>query len=258
MFEQMLLPTGGTHQTRNATLALVGQAVLVAFGIFILPAIFVAQLPRLEFATELIAPPLPPPPPPPPAAATRAPSRLPDTAKLVPRTFVLPQVVAPVTIPQQAAMDADAPPALTDDGVAGGVVGGIPGGVLGEIAGGSLGGAIGAPPAPKAEAPPPPVQAATTPAQIKVGGDVQAARLTHEVAPAYPPIARLARVSGTVELSATIAANGSVKDVQVMSGNPLLVDAAVNAVKQWTYKPTYLNGKPVEVLTEVDVRFTLG
>ena len=63
---------------------------------------------------------------------------------------------------------------------------------------------------------------------------------------------------GTVELSATIAANGVVKEVHVMNGNPLLVQAAVDAVKQWKYRPTYLNGKPVEVLTEVDVRFTLS
>ncbi len=254
MFEQMLLPTGGTHQARNAALAFAGQAVLAAFAILVVPAIFVAQLPKLELATELIAPPAPPPP----AAAMRAPSR-PAVSKIVPRAFVFPRVIAPAPIPQQPAMDAETPPSLSDTG---GVVGGIPGGVLSGITGGSLGGElggmIGAPPAPKAEAAAPPATAPQTPSQIRVGGDVQAARLTHEVAPAYPPIARQARVAGTVELSATIGSNGKVKDLHVMSGNPLLVDAAVNAVKQWTYQPTYLNGKPVEVLTEVDVRFTLG
>jgi periplasmic protein TonB len=258
MFEQMLLPTGGTHQTRNAALAFAGQIVLVAVGVLIIPAIFVTQLPRLELATELIAPPLPPPPPPRPAAATRAPAH-PEVARVVPKAFVLPQVVAPTPALPQAALDTDAPPSLPDSG---GVAGGIPGGVLGGLDGGSLGGqlggAIGAPPPPKVEASPAAGQAPAAPSQIRVGGDVQAARLTHEVAPAYPPIARQARVTGTVELSATIAANGTVKDVHVMSGNPLLVQAAVSAVKQWTYKPTYLNGKPVEVLTEVDVKFSLG
>jgi protein TonB len=91
-----------------------------------------------------------------------------------------------------------------------------------------------------------------------VGGEVQAALLKHEVVPVYPLIAKSARIQGTVRLSASIAPNGTVKDLRVLSGNPLLVDAAQNAVKQWTYQPTYLNGKPVEVLTEIDVQFTLS
>jgi protein TonB len=255
MFEQMLLPTGGTHQTRNAFIAFAGQAVLAAFAILVIPAIFVAQLPRLQLATELIAPPLPPPPPPPPAAATRAPSH-PAVTRIVPRMFVPPEIVAPTPVPEQAPMIAEAAPALDNSGAIG-VAGGIPGGIADGVLGGSLGGVIGAPPAPKVQAPAP-VAAAHTPSQVRVGGDVQAARLMHEVRPAYPPIARQARVAGTVALSATIAPDGTVQDLHVLSGNPLLVDAAVNAVKQWTYRPTYLNGKPVQVLTEVDVRFTLG
>lgn len=254
MFEHMLLPTGGTHQTRDAAVAFVVQAALVAFGVLVIPALFVAQLPKLELSTELIAPPLPPPPPP---AATRAPSHS-SAAKVVPKLFVPPRVVAPVPIPQQAAIAANAP-ALPDLSADGGVVGGIPGGVPGGVLGGSLGGSIGAPPAPKVQAPAPaPAPVAQAPSQIRVGGDVQAARLLHEVQPVYPPIARQARIAGTVALSATIAPDGKVQDLRVVRGNPLLVDAAVNAVKQWTYRPTYLNGQPVQVLTEVDVRFTLG
>jgi len=251
MFEQMLLPTGGTHQTRNAFIAFAGQALLVAFAILVIPAIFVAQLPRLQLATELIAPPLPPAPPPPPPAATRAPSHQ-AVSRVTPRVFVPPQIIAPKVVPQQAPMIADLAPPLADAGTVGGVIGGVPDGVLG----GSIGGVIGAPPAPKVQAPVAP--APQTPSQIRVGGEVQAARLMHEVTPAYPPIARQARIAGTVALSATIASDGTVKDLRLLSGNPLLVDAAVNAVKQWTYRPTYLNGKPVQVLTEVDVRFTLG
>ena len=257
MFEQMLLPTGGTHQKRNAALAFVGQALLVGVAVFVIPAVFVAQLPKLELSTELIAPALPPPPPPPPAAATRAPAH-PASVKPVPRTFVVPQLIAPKSIPQQVAMDTDAAP-IADVDASNGVVGGIPGGIAGGVLGGSIGGTIGAPPAPVAQAPPPPPAAvAATPSQIKVGGDVQAARLLHEVQPSYPPIARQAHIAGTVELSATIAPDGTVKEVRVMSGNPLLVNAAVTAVKQWTYRPTYLNGQPVQVLTEVDVKFSLG
>ncbi len=256
MFEQMLLPTGHTHQGRNTVLVFLVQALVVSFVVVMIPLIFTAQLPKIELATELTAPPLPTSPalPPPPAAAYRAP-KTPATAKLiVPRRFVPPELVAPKTIPQLPAMDASAPPALTTSpgGVLGGVTGGIPGGPLG----GTLGGQIGsiAPPAPIA----PPAKAASAPASIRVGGQVQAARLTHEVQPVYPAIARQARISGTVRLSAMIAPNGTVEDLHVVSGNPLLVDAAVNAVKQWIYKPTYLNGKAVQVLTDVDVRFTLG
>lgn len=257
MFEQMLLPTGGTHQTRNAIFAFAGQAILVLVAVLVVPALFVAQLPKLELSTELIAPPLPPPPPAPPAAATRAPSHL-AAVKPVPRAFVLPELVAPKTIPQQVAMDTDNAPALPDISSLAGINGGIAGGVAGGVLGGSIGGSIGAPPAPHVQAPPAPASVAQTPSQIRVGGEVQAARLVHEVQPAYPPIARQAHIAGTVALSATIAPDGSVKNLKVLSGNPLLVDAAVKAVKQWTYKPTYLNGTPVQVLTEVDVRFTLA
>lgn len=256
MFEQMLLPTGGTHQARSTALAVILQALVVAFVVFVIPVMFVAQLPKLELATELIAPPLPAPPPPPapPAEAMRTHA----AARPVPRTFVLPKTATPAPIPQQVPLIAEAPPSLSGlTAPTAGIQGGIPGGVLGGILGGSLGGVIGAPPAPPAP-PAQPAPVAKAPAQIRVGGEVQAARLTHEVTPVYPQIARQARVSGVVQLAAIIAPNGTVKNLHVISGNPLLVDAAVSAVKQWTYRPTYLNGKPVEVATDVDVKFTLS
>lgn len=259
MFEQMLLPEGGTHQKRNAALVLAGQALLVAFAVLIVPGLFVLPLPKTDLVTELIAPPPPPPPPPPAAPAVRA-SRPMAAVKPVPRVFNIPQLTAPKPVPQEPQMVAAAP-ALAELSATGGVAGGVPGGIPGGVLGGSVGGVIGAPPAPAAaplvartQAP----SAPTAPSQIRVGGDVQAAKLTHEVAPAYPRLARDAHVMGMVKLSATIASNGTVKDLHVLSGNPLLVQAAVNAVKQWTYKPTILNGKPVEVLTEVDVHFTLA
>lgn len=91
-----------------------------------------------------------------------------------------------------------------------------------------------------------------------MGGDVEAARLIHEVQPAYPVLARDARIGGVVRLKAIIARDGTVQDLSLMSGQPLLVPSAMDAVKQWVYKPTYLNGVPVEVVTEVDVHFTLS
>ncbi len=87
---------------------------------------------------------------------------------------------------------------------------------------------------------------------------MEAARLIREVQPEFPVLARDARIGGTVRLKAIIARDGKVEDLSLISGQPLLVQAAMDAVKQWLYKPTYLNGTPVEVSTEVDVNFRLA
>ncbi len=92
---------------------------------------------------------------------------------------------------------------------------------------------------------------------VVVGGDVQAANLIKKVFPVYPALARQIRVSGTVRLSGVIAKDGTVQKLQVVSGNPLLVKAAVDAVSQWIYKPTVLDGQPVEVIAPIEVIFTL-
>jgi protein TonB len=82
--------------------------------------------------------------------------------------------------------------------------------------------------------------------------------LINRVTPVYPPLARQTRISGTVRLHALIAKDGTVQQLEVMSGHPLLVQAALDAVKQWRYRPTLLNGEPVEVDTTIDVIFTLN
>jgi len=92
---------------------------------------------------------------------------------------------------------------------------------------------------------------------IRVGGNVQAANLINKVAPAYPPAAKQARVQGTVELSAIIGKDGHVQELKVVRGHPLLIEAALNAAKQWAYRPTLINGEPVEVSTTIDVTFAL-
>jgi periplasmic protein TonB len=102
--------------------------------------------------------------------------------------------------------------------------------------------------------PPAPV----APAQIRVGGDVQAAKLIFGPRPAYPPIAVTTRTEGTVRIQAVIARDGTIRNLQVTSGPPLLVNAAIGAVRQWRYRPTLLNDQPVEVVTEIDVNFTLS
>jgi len=97
-----------------------------------------------------------------------------------------------------------------------------------------------------------------TPKRVTVGGNVQAARLVNRVQPLYPPLARQTRISGTVKLHAIIGKNGAVEQLQVVSGHPLLVQSALDAVRQWRYQPTLLNGDPVEVDTEIDVIFSLA
>ena len=98
----------------------------------------------------------------------------------------------------------------------------------------------------------------TPPGTIRVGGNVQSAKLVKQPVPVYPPLAKQARIQGTVQLSVLIGPDGTVQDVQLLSGHPLLVQAATDAVKQWVYQPTLLNGTPAPVLTVVDVNFTLS
>jgi protein TonB len=176
---------------------------------------------------------------------------------VTPRQFKLNVLTAPVTIPKQPVIvpssAADAPD-LTANGVPGGVPGGVPNGMIGGTIDGILGSISAGPPPP----PPPPPAPVATPSRIQVGGQVQAAKLIHQVLPEYPRLAHEARLGGVVRLKAVIAKDGTVKDLSVMSGHPLLVPAAISAVKQWIYKPTFLNGIPIEVGTEVDVTFTLS
>ncbi len=92
---------------------------------------------------------------------------------------------------------------------------------------------------------------------LRVSTSVQAALLIFGPKPVYPPLAKAVRVHGTVRLQAVIGLDGNIRDLRLTSGPPLLVKAALDAVQQWRYRPTVLNGSPVEVATEVDVNFTL-
>jgi TonB family protein len=123
------------------------------------------------------------------------------------------------------------------------VVGGISGGVPGGVPGGNVG---APPPIPPPPPPPPP---------FRIGGDIANANLISSVKPTYPPSAREARVQGVVLLQVMIDKTGSVSDVRVISGHPLLNEAAVSAVRQWRYRPSLFNGQPVDVITTVTVNF---
>ena len=124
---------------------------------------------------------------------------------------------------------------------------GVEGGVAGGVVGGVIGGIPEAPPPP----PPPPA------APVRVGGNIKPPQKTKDVSPVYPPIAQSARVQGVVIIEATIGPDGKVQDAKVLRSIPLLDQAALDAVRQWEFTPTLLNGVPVPVIMTVTVQFTL-
>jgi protein TonB len=170
--------------------------------------------------------------------------------KVAPRQFDAGRLMAPREVPKNVAIIVEDPNAALPSAsqVSGGIPGGIPGGL------GGLGGIGVAPPPPP---PPPPVKAVQT-GPLRVGGNVQAANLVKKITPAYPTLAKSARIQGTVRFTAIIGKDGTIQNLQLVSGHPMLVAAATEAVKQWVYKPTLLNGEPVEVITQIDVNFTLS
>ncbi len=230
----------------------IGQIFLILIAVLI-PLIYTDTLPSTTLTSFLVAPPPPPPPPPPPAAVPV------KVVKVIPRQFDAGRLMAPKAIPKEIAMikEEELPP--PSSGVVG-VVGGVPGGVPGGTPGGVIGGIIGSVPT-AAPPPPPPVKEApkpVVPQRIRVGGNVQQAKLVRQPKPVYPPLARQARIQGTVRFNAIIGRDGTIQNLQLVSGHPLLVPSAQDAVKQWVYQPTLLNGEPVEVITIIDVNFTLS
>ncbi|MBI1738284.1 MAG: energy transducer TonB [Acidobacteria bacterium] len=246
MFDDLIECSPAGMKTKTGLTVFISTVFqMLLLGVMILiPLIYTEALPKAMLTTFLVAPP-PPPPPPPPAAApvqrvVRPMARLMQSGKLQ----------APTSIPKQVTMikEEEMPPDM-GGGVVGGVPGGIPGGQSGGVLGGIIGGIVGS------NLPPPPKAA---PARIRQGGNVQQAKLINMVRPVYPPLAKQARISGTVRLHAIIAKDGSVIQLEVVQGHPLLVQSALDAVRQWRYQPTLLNGEPVEVDTTVDVVFSLG
>ena len=204
--------------------------------------ISVAMVVRLVATTELPDPPIatrfmmaaaaevPEVPPPPPRAVQTAPAAV--------NSNVIP-LVAPSSITPEIPRDIpDAVPTGSEIGI------GTPGDSVGELG-------IGPPPPPRVVPPPPPQT-------LRVGGVVRPPQKIHHVAPNYPAIAQAARVSGVVILDALIADDGSVRDVKVIRSVPLLDASALEAVRQWRFTPTLLNGVPVQVIMTVTVRFDLN
>ena len=245
MFEQSLIQEREGRRSWAVIVSFGLQCLLIVIALLI-PLLNYYEIPMAELTTFLVAPPPPPPPPPPPVVEVKP-------QKVIPKEFDSGQLTQPKAIPDKVAIieEEEIPPA-TIAGVVGGVSGGGAGGQLGGVLGGIIGNT------PQVAPPPPPVKKVETPKRITVGGNVQKARLLRQVQPQYPPLARQARIQGTVKLTAIIDHDGSIQKLEVVSGHPLLIPSALQAVKQWRYKPTLLNNQPVEVVTQVDVNFTLS
>jgi len=211
---------------------------MAAAAVVVLPLLGAEPLPpendrvaRAFFVSPSFAVPPPPPPPPPAAARSTAPPRV--TPRQASAAFTAP-VEVPTEIPADASLDLG-----LEGGVPGGVEGGVPGGVVGGVVGGLE------------LAPPPPPQV------VRVGGVIREPRKVKDVAPAYPGFAREARIQGVVILECVVSPQGRVEDVKVLRGVPTLDEAAVEAVRQWVYRPTLVNGVPTSVVMTVTVNFVL-
>jgi protein TonB len=243
---------GKTNKSWTVMVSFAGQIILITVAV-ILPLIYTEVLPSTTLQSFLVAPPPPPPPPPPPAAAPAV-----KVVKVIPRQFDAGRLMAPKSVPREIATireDELPPPSSGVGGVVGGVAGGVGGGAVGGVLGGIIGGIPTAAPPPP---PPPPVKKDAAPIRIKVGGNVQGAMILKKTPPLYPQLAKSARVSGVVHLAAIISKEGTIQELHSLGGPALLIQAAMDAVKQWVYRPTMLNGEPVQVETTIDVNFTLN
>ena len=240
MFEDSLIESGGklrTRRGRTTMFSFVLQVVIIGVMILI-PLMFTEALPKAMTMTFLAAPPPPPPPPPPPAAVVHV--------KKIETDIVNNQLRTPTKIPKKVEIvkEEEAPPPQM--GVVGGVPGGVPGGSLGGVMGSIIGGTQVAVPKVAVQ-------------RVRVSQGVTQGLVIHKVQPAYPQMAKIARVQGSVVLAAIIGKDGTIQNLHVIStASPLLNQSALDAVKQWRYRPYILNGEPVEVDTTVTVTFTLN
>jgi len=239
MFADSLYDSASSNRFHRgwATLASFGLQALAVSGILLLPLLYTQALPKLLLMGQLVAP-TPPPGPPPMASQpvrNRAPSNMLGDALLTPAR--IPSVVANLS-------ETEVPPApdLSNGPWVPGGTGG-PGGrsALTSLLGGGF-----------TPLPPAPVVVPTRVSHMMEGN------LVHRVQPDYPVLARQARIQGVVVLRAVISREGKIENLQVLSGHPMLVPSAMDAVRQWRYRPYVLNDQPVEVETQITVNFVLA
>ena len=249
MFEQAVLSQRpSVVRYWAAGIGITGQLLFVA-GMFIAPLIWPQLLPRAATLTWILLPS-----PPLPTAKNPPPAHVRPAAR--PWQRVAEKLIQPIGIPDRVAMIEDPP----SDAQAPGLNGGIATADLARLAMGVLDQVVRPTAPPRAE---PSVSQAVKsapaePARYTVGGRVHLARLVYRVDPAYPAIARQARISGAVELTGVIGIDGHIRELRVVKGHPFLAHAALEAVRQWVYEPTLLNGQTVEVIAPITVNFLLN
>jgi protein TonB len=255
MFETATLSNGpSTKRVWATAMGFTGQALLIGCAL-LAPLISPQTLGRAFLVTTLAPPGAPPPPPPP------GPKIVPQSHHAVATQIFKHILTTPVSVPPIAAMIVDDPPEAAGSGP--GVPGGVPGGVRDGVPGGLVDSIVneGArivsvvrPPEvinrEPVKPPPPPVK----PPRITV---LRMATPLHKVEPVYPALAKQARVSGTVELLGVLGTDGRIHELKVLRGHPLLINAALDAVRQWIFEPTMLNGQAVEVSAPITVNFIL-
>jgi periplasmic protein TonB len=226
--------------------AYIGEVLLVG-AMALVPLIYTEALPKAVWMEVLRAP---SPPPPPSFVGIQATRR-------ATRVFSSDEILkAPPTIPPTIARihDEPLPPAQlpsTSNGIPGGMYDGQSDAGLDPVLRNILRNATPQPP-------PPETAKAAPPVRIRQGGIVSAARLIYQPKPEYPEIAKMTRTEGAVEFEAVIGRDGTIEELKVLRGHPLLVKAALDAVRRWRYQPTLLNGEPIEVQTEITVNFKLA
>jgi periplasmic protein TonB len=239
LFYDSLIVSGGKSRRRNlwAGLASVTLLSIHLLGLVLIPLFHTDPLPTRERLTMLYVPP---------AAATS------NVGKSPPATPISKNTPTNISIPIRVHTEREA--SLPPVEAASGVVGGVPGGVVGGFPGGMLSGMLrsnGTVPV-LASTPAPP------PKRMRVPARIAEANLVYDVAPKYPPEAGRERIEGIVVLMAVISKDGTVEDVRVESGLPVLAQAALEAVKQWRYRPYLLNGEAVEIDSQITINFNLS
>ncbi len=239
MFEQTLLLNQADKRPWNFLASLSVELLIVSLALLI-PLLYRDHLPAVHWK-DIIVGPAPSEPPSPPAPANHSNSPRPFSERPL---FRLSAGTNPRPLQPAAEFTVDAPPSLGSDIGIGGSTN-----MLGRF----IPNVVAAPP-------PKPALEIEKPAgsPLSVGGDVQMAKLVRKVIPEYPLLARSARISGVVRLIGIVGKDGAIRNLQLVSGHPMLARAALEAVRQWIYKPTLLNGQPVEVIAPIEVSFTLA
>jgi periplasmic protein TonB len=247
LLAEAMLENSPTRPTRRTADFFVSATVQTMFlmGLLLLPLYLTKAIDIRQFNRSLLIAPPPPVAPPPP-------SSLPAARSAAPKRSALPterQFVAPRVIPRQVGRVIEEPGG-NDLGSAALPGEGAPGGVPGGLAGGVIGGSLSGP------APPSSIDSAPK-SPIRVGGGVKAPRLIFGPEPVYPILARHSKISGAVVIDAVIDTQGNVVEMHPTSGNPLLLIAAMEALRHWKYEPTILGGQAYPVRLLVTITFEL-